>query len=140
MGDMQERVRGILIDGDKITLLKRVRGEHVFYVFPGGGIEEGEDVEIALKREMLEELGVEVLVDRTLLQRINTKHQPEQMEYFIVCKTQSGDLGTGQGLEFQPGSHYVGTHEPVQMLISEMKDMPILPIEVRDIVIQEFGE
>lgn len=137
---MQERVRGILIDGYKITLLKRVKGERVFYVFPGGGVEEGEDIEAALKREMMEELGVEVSVDKTLLQRINTRYEPDQMEYFIICKTEGGDLGTGHGPEFQPDSHYEGTHESIQMLISDMKDMPILPTEVRDMVIQEFGE
>ncbi|MDX1772037.1 MAG: NUDIX domain-containing protein, partial [Planococcaceae bacterium] len=32
------------IDG-KIALIKRVRNNHEYYVFPGGGIEEGETPE-----------------------------------------------------------------------------------------------
>ncbi|MBU1083407.1 NUDIX domain-containing protein [Patescibacteria group bacterium] len=137
---MKERVRGIVIDGDKITLLKRVKGDHVFYVFPGGGVEEGEDIEVALKREMMEELGVDVLVDKILTQRINARYRPKQLEHFVVCTTKSGVLGTGHGPEFQSDSHYEGTHEPIQVLISEMRDMPILPLDIKNLVIQELNE
>jgi 8-oxo-dGTP pyrophosphatase MutT (NUDIX family) len=56
---MQKRVRGILIKDGMIALIKRTRDGETFYVFPGGGVEEGETDEQALKREMKEELGTD---------------------------------------------------------------------------------
>ena len=53
---MQKRVRGILIKDGMIALIKRTRDGETFYVFPGGGVEEGETEEQALKREIKEEL------------------------------------------------------------------------------------
>ena len=47
-----ERVRGILIENEVITIIKRTRDGETFYVFPGGGVEKGETEEQALKREM----------------------------------------------------------------------------------------
>ena len=53
---MQKRVRRILIKDGMIALIKRTRDGETFYVFPGGGVEEGETEEQALKREIKEEL------------------------------------------------------------------------------------
>ena len=56
-------VTGILIDHDKSILLAQRSAEKSFplqWEFPGGKIEEGENSESALKRELFEELNVEV--------------------------------------------------------------------------------
>ncbi len=49
-------VYGILIEDDKILLSKQWDG----YDFPGGGIEIDETIEVALKREFIEETGIEI--------------------------------------------------------------------------------
>ena len=56
-------VAGILIGHDKSLLLAQRSAEKSFplqWEFPGGKIEEGEDSESALKRELFEELNIEV--------------------------------------------------------------------------------
>lgn len=54
-------VYGICIKGDEVLVIKKGRGPYKgLYDLPGGRIEFGEHVEIALKREYEEEIGVDV--------------------------------------------------------------------------------
>lgn len=50
---MRNRGSVVIAENGKVILIKRVRNESVYYVFPGGGIEEGETPEQAAKREAL---------------------------------------------------------------------------------------
>lgn len=61
---LRVRVNGILIEDDKILLIKhRSLGlSGVFWATPGGGMEYGSSAEDNLKREFLEETGLEVKV------------------------------------------------------------------------------
>jgi 8-oxo-dGTP pyrophosphatase MutT (NUDIX family) len=59
-------VRGLVLDDQGRVLLI----EHTYtkgWYMPGGGVDPGEDAETALKREMLEEAGIEVIGRPTLL-------------------------------------------------------------------------
>lgn len=137
---MQKRVRGILVDDGIITLLKRVKKSETYYVFPGGGVEEGESVKQALKRELKEELGIDANIRKLLTKKRFDRGKTKQIEYFYICETSSGKLGTGKGPEYQPGNSYDGTHEVVQFFINKMKDLNLLPEEVKELVLREFLE
>jgi 8-oxo-dGTP pyrophosphatase MutT (NUDIX family) len=54
-------VYGILIKNKEVLMIKKSRGPYKgMYDLPGGGIEFGEKVEEALKREFVEEAGIEL--------------------------------------------------------------------------------
>ncbi len=59
-----EVVAALIRDGDKIFATQRGYGEYKdFWEFPGGKIEPGETPEVALKREIKEELATEIDVN-----------------------------------------------------------------------------
>lgn len=57
------RVTGLLLKSDKLLVLKEsVNGRN--YSLPGGGVEDGESLDQALKREFVEELAMNINVRR----------------------------------------------------------------------------
>lgn len=65
----RKAVRAIVTDEQVRLALLKV-GNHNYHKLPGGGIEEGEDIEAALRREIREEIGCEVEVKGELGQII----------------------------------------------------------------------
>ena len=120
---MKRRVRAVLIDKGIIVLLKRVKKHETYYVFPGGGVEGGENLEEALRCEMKEELGVEIFIEKLLLEKQFEKDNLKQNEYFYLCKIIGGILGAGTGPEYKEGSNYEGIHEVVKIPVMEMKNL-----------------
>lgn len=60
---IRKSARAVLINNeDRILLFKfkfpEIQGDKVLWVTPGGGVEEGESFEQALKRELFEEMGL----------------------------------------------------------------------------------
>ena len=53
-------------DGDKFIVLEKTTNDGVAYDIAGGGVDEGETLEEAIRRELMEELNVEVEVIKEL--------------------------------------------------------------------------
>jgi ADP-ribose pyrophosphatase YjhB (NUDIX family) len=57
---LRPAARVVVLDPDGAILLQRfTEGEKSWWVCPGGGLDEGEDVRAGAKREVLEELGLD---------------------------------------------------------------------------------
>lgn len=75
---------GIIEYEGKVLLIKRRDKEHVTWAFPGGKVEEGESSKQAVKRELYEEIGVEVETASKLGERIHPISQVH-ISYWL-CK------------------------------------------------------
>lgn len=136
---MKKRVRGVIFDGDNIILIKRVKEGEEYWVFPGGMVEAGETIKEALKRECQEELCIDIKVGKLLVKRNLDLYEDKQVEYFYFCEKTGGMLGTGEGPEF---SEYKdrgwGSHEPISVTKDKIKELDLLPDEVKQMVINNL--
>jgi len=135
---MRSVVRAIIIKDDSLLVIKRVKNNETYWVFPGGGVEDGEDQMGALKRECKEELGVVVEVFEIMFEYpfIN-KEFGEQHEYFYRCDIISGKIGTGDGPEYNNDSKYNGTYEPCWIKLNEVSNVDLRPLEIKDNILSQ---
>jgi len=116
---MRTRAGIVLIEDNKVALIKRHRSGVEYFVFPGGGVEEGETPEEAAIREAMEELGVEIIVK----QKVAIIHFDSSTQIYFLAEQVGGEFGTGTGEEFagaDSDNFFTGTYAPVWMSLSKM--------------------
>lgn len=133
---MRIRAGIVLLQENKVALIERHRAGLDYFVFPGGGVDEGESPEQAAIREAMEELGVEVAI-RQKVADIQLGSKSRQV-YFLVEQV-GGEFGTGIGEEYtdsDPNSPEEGIYIPVWMPIEELSlHENIYPADVAKMVL-----
>lgn len=130
---MRNVVRAIIIQSDELLTIKRVKGDETFWVFPGGGVDDGENHMVALKRECKEELGLDVEVFELMFEyEFDNKKFGAQEEFFYRCEIVGGELGTGDGPEYTQPSEENGNYEPVWIKLSKIESMDVRPLEIKN--------
>lgn len=133
MLNIHRRVAAIIIKKNKILLMRRVRGKREYFVFPGGGVKQDESFPNAIAREIKEELGLDVKLDK-LLFRI--KNQGRQEFYFLIKKF-SGvpQLGGEEKKRMSQSNQYY----PIWFNLAELPELSNLyPEKAKQIVMSKF--
>jgi len=134
---MRTRAGIILIEDNKVALIERHRAGLHYFVFPGGGVDEGESLEQAAIRETMEELGLQVAIKHKVAE-VHLGQKSRQI-YFLVEQT-GGEFGAGTGEEFtnsDPNSPEEGTYFPTWMPINELpKHEKVFPVDVAKLVLK----
>ena len=102
-----------------------------YYTFPGGGREGNETFENGTKREIKEEFGIDVEVERLLYKLENGEQN--KTEYFFLCKYIGGKFGTGTGPEFSGDPRYAhrGKYIPEIIAKDDIENIQLLPNEIK---------
>lgn len=136
---MRIRAGAVLIEGDQVTLIERFRDGRHYFVFPGGGVDEGETLTEAIIREMDEETGLRVTVKRKLAEihfGLSTQH------YFLV-ECVGGEFGSGTGEEYtdsDPDDPTQGIYIPTWMPLAELSEHEnVYPADVAKLVINSIN-
>ncbi|RAT08128.1 DNA mismatch repair protein MutT [Bacillus cereus] len=127
----RNRGAAIIVQEGKIALIKRIREEETYYVFPGGGIEEGETPEEATRREIFEELGVHIKVEHLI-----AKVEYKGMEYYFNADIVGGVFGSGKAEEFEMKDR--GIYIPLWLPIYELEKVNIKPYEVVESIFNHY--
>lgn len=118
---MRIRAGIVLIKENKVALIERHRAGLDYFVFPGGGVDDGESMEQAALREAMEELGLEVAIKQKLAEvQLGLK---SRQVYFLVEQI-GGEFGTGIGEEYtdsDPHDPDEGTYLPIWMSIDALQ-------------------
>ncbi len=92
------RVAALIFHESKILLLAHRKKNNVYWLPPGGGVGYGESLPEALKREIKEELGIDIEVGNVLIicDSIEPKLKRHILHVFFQCSHTSGEYHLGK--------------------------------------------
>jgi len=129
---MRQRAGIILIRDDQVALIERHRAGLHYFIFPGGGMDDGESAEEAAIREAEEELGIKVEIK----QKIAEIQFKVNRQYYFLVNWMDGEFGTGTGDEYGEYDPAHGTYLPLWMPVNEITEKNVLPKPLVKIVLQ----
>ena len=116
--DLRIRVGSIILREDKILLIAHKKNGEIYWLIPGGGVDFGESLEEALKRELREELNIEIKAGKPcmLFDSIEPNGSRHIVNIYFLSEHIGGEfkLGTDDRLH---DYKYFSSHELSQIKI-----------------------
>ena len=114
---MNKRSVAVIIKDGKILLMHRIKNGQQYFVFPGGGVEDGETIDAGIVREIKEEFGIDIKIEKLLFQIENQGRE----EFYFLVKEFTGIPEIG-GEEKERMSE-INQYHPVWKNLSEIKTL-----------------
>ncbi len=81
---MGKAARAIVIENNKLLIMRRLKGGNQYYTLVGGQLKEGESFESGLSREVFEETGLDVTSAQLVY--IELHPEPYNEQYIFLCQ------------------------------------------------------
>lgn len=91
------RVGALIFTNDRVLLISHKKAGHVYWLLPGGGVDYGEKLPDALKREVFEELAAEIDVGDIALitESIEPKGKRHILNIIFKCQLKNENIRIG---------------------------------------------
>lgn len=136
---IKKRAAAIIIHDNSLLLMYREKDGHVYYAFPGGTVESGENPEDTVLREVYEETSLQVNLGK-LLYRIHIMDAACcKDEYFYLCEYVSGiPQMHPDAVELQRVKEGNNYYELRWVSVSAIAELLVYPLEIRDWLLQDL--
>jgi ADP-ribose pyrophosphatase YjhB (NUDIX family) len=134
----RKSARAILLN-DKNEVSIQYVGKWDYYKLPGGGVEIGETEKEALKRDIMEEVGCDIMIENELGVIIEWRNSEDllHLSYGYLCRVK-GDIGKPSYEQGEIDDEYKPIWKPLEESIKLMKDhYPDEPYNAKFIVTRE---
>jgi 8-oxo-dGTP pyrophosphatase MutT (NUDIX family) len=128
----RDRASAVIMRGKDILLIRRVKPDKTYYVFPGGGLEDGEDSMKAVIREVKEETSLDAGSPERLF---CLEHSENGKNCFFLIKATSGSepkLGGPELKRMNEDNQYILEW----IAVSGLAGLPLYPEEAKIKVIE----
>lgn len=133
---IRNRSAGIVIKDGKLLVMHRVKNGEEYWVFPGGGIEEGETPEQTVVREIDEETTVKVTPIKFLY---HIKWNTGQEHFFYLCDYISGEPKLrDDSNEYKRNKSGEQVYEPLWIEIDKLSNLKLYQLEIRDLFLEDY--
>lgn len=107
MNTVRVRLALLIYEEDRVLMIRHKKDSREYWLVPGGGLEFGETVDFCIKREMKEECGIDVCVEKFVFSCETIGNNRHILHLFFRGKRTGGNLRLGNeenlaGLEFIP--------------------------------------
>jgi 8-oxo-dGTP diphosphatase len=128
------RVGAILFQDGKLVTTKMKKGNSEYHVVPGGGVEYNENLYEALKREIEEELNVQIINFRLVyIRELNIKDYGRGAEFYFYIERYEGVPKKG----YDPENKESSLEEVCFLDIDEIKNNVFLPAQLSEALIED---
>lgn len=133
----RNRSSGIVLKDGKILLMHRFNKGDEYWVFPGGGVEQGETPMQAAVREIDEE--TTIYVEPKKLTYHITWDTGEQ-NFFYLCEYVSGEPNLREdSVEFEQMKEDEQVYEPVWVDVTIVPTLKLYQLEIRDLFLNDYN-
>lgn len=139
-GGKRTRSAAVVIEDNQVLLMHRVNGGKEYYVFPGGGVEEGETKEETAIRETQEEMSVKIEIQKLLYHIHYQSGTRESEQYFYLAKYISGSPQLNPGNELTDMESGKSVYEPMWVKFEKIDDLNVYPTEVKDWLLEDLKD
>jgi ADP-ribose pyrophosphatase YjhB (NUDIX family) len=130
------RATAVVRKDDKILMIHRLRQGWEHYTLPGGKVEKGETVKVAVLRELMEETSIVAKLGERLISFADKEGREHQL---FQCEYISGETKLSDDSVELLATDENNKYEPMWVEISQLENLIIWPEGTKEFLKRNFG-